>query len=34
MQMFLFGESKAKELNFVRELAEKVSKALKQKEFW
>lgn len=30
MQMFLFGVSKPKELNFV-ELAEKVSKALKQK---
>ena len=28
MQKFLFGESKAKELNFVGELAEKVSKAI------
>ena len=28
MQKFLFGESHAKELNFVRELAEKVSKAI------
>ena len=28
MQRFLFGESKAKELNFVGELAEKVSKAI------
>ena len=28
MQKFLFGESKAKELNFVDELAEKVSKAI------
>lgn len=42
MQKFLFGESKAKELNFVGEMAEKVSKAIqpqdkkkiKQKEFW
>ena len=28
MQKFLFGKSKAKELNFVGELAEKVSKAI------
>ena len=32
MQTFLFGESKASELNFVRDLAEKVSKVVQSKK--